>query len=151
MQKINFENLPSTNTPINATNLNAIQDNTESAINSAINSVISTIASLISVDYLDDIEGSITIGNIGIEWGVVQVTPSYGSSPNFYGSVQVNFKNTYKKAPGMFANLGAGYTSVQNVATINVGNTSGNVWMTASVNTARNCRYFVIGQIDDSQ
>lgn len=147
MQKINFENLPSTNTPINATNLNAIQNNTESAINS----VISTIASLISIDYLNDVEGSITIGNIAIEWGVVQVTPSYGSSPNFYGSAQVNFRNTYKKAPGMFANLGAGYTSVQNVATINVSTTSGNVWMTASANTTRNCRYFVIGQIDDSQ
>ncbi len=33
MQKINFQNLPSTATPINATNLNAIQSNAESAIN----------------------------------------------------------------------------------------------------------------------
>ena len=29
MKKINFENLPSTNTPINATNLNLMQDNIE--------------------------------------------------------------------------------------------------------------------------
>ena len=33
MQKITFEDLPSTNTPINATNLNAIQTNAETAIN----------------------------------------------------------------------------------------------------------------------
>ena len=33
MQKITFENLPSTNTPINATNLNAIQDNVEAVFN----------------------------------------------------------------------------------------------------------------------
>ena len=33
MQKINFQNLPSTTTPINATNLNAIQTNAETAIN----------------------------------------------------------------------------------------------------------------------
>lgn len=33
MQKINFQNLPNTTTPINATNLNAIQTNTENAIN----------------------------------------------------------------------------------------------------------------------
>lgn len=33
MQKINFENKPSTNSPINATNLNALQDNVENAIN----------------------------------------------------------------------------------------------------------------------
>lgn len=32
MQKINFENKPSTNTPINATNLNTLQDNVEDAI-----------------------------------------------------------------------------------------------------------------------
>lgn len=32
MQKINFENLPSTNTPINASNLNLMQNNIESAI-----------------------------------------------------------------------------------------------------------------------
>lgn len=34
MEKINFENLPSTNTPINAENLNLMQDNVENAINS---------------------------------------------------------------------------------------------------------------------
>ena len=34
MQKITFQDLPSTSTPINATNLNAIQNNTETAINS---------------------------------------------------------------------------------------------------------------------
>lgn len=33
MDKINFKNLPDTTTPINAENLNAIQDNTEIAIN----------------------------------------------------------------------------------------------------------------------
>ena len=33
MQKINFQDLPSTTTPINATNLNAIQTNAEDAIN----------------------------------------------------------------------------------------------------------------------
>ena len=32
MEKINFENKPSTNTPINATNLNSLQDNVEIAI-----------------------------------------------------------------------------------------------------------------------
>lgn len=33
MQKITFENLPSTNTPLNASNLNTLQDNVEDAIN----------------------------------------------------------------------------------------------------------------------
>lgn len=34
MDKINFENLPSTNTPVNANNLNDMQDNIEDAIDS---------------------------------------------------------------------------------------------------------------------
>lgn len=33
MDKINFQNLPSTETPINADNLNKLQDNVENAIN----------------------------------------------------------------------------------------------------------------------
>lgn len=38
MEKINFENLPSTKTPINATNLNLLQTNVETAINSIVES-----------------------------------------------------------------------------------------------------------------
>ena len=39
MQKINFENLPSTNTPISAENLNQLQTNVENAIPTNINIV----------------------------------------------------------------------------------------------------------------
>ena len=39
MQKINFENKPSTVSPINATNLNALQDNVENAINELVSSL----------------------------------------------------------------------------------------------------------------
>ena len=35
MQKITFKNLPSTNTPLNATNMNLLQDNVEDAIDEA--------------------------------------------------------------------------------------------------------------------
>lgn len=38
MEKIIFEDLPSTNTPINATNLNLLQTNVETAINSVVES-----------------------------------------------------------------------------------------------------------------
>lgn len=36
MNKINFQNLPNTTTPVNATNLNQLQTNVENAINEAI-------------------------------------------------------------------------------------------------------------------
>lgn len=38
MQKINFQNLPNTTTPVNATNLNLLQTNVETAINQLIES-----------------------------------------------------------------------------------------------------------------
>ena len=145
MQKINFQNLPNTTTPLNAQNMNAIQDNAETAINQ----VASALNNLIQLGTFTDANGSFTIGSIGVEFGTVTVTPSSGSSPDYYGSTSVTFVNTYAKAPGMFANLGAGFQSVKNVATINVSTTGGNVWMTASAQTARTCRYFVIGELAD--
>lgn len=54
MQKINFENLPSTNTPINATNLNAIQDNAENEINSLRNDFSKKIIQMIKSENTDD-------------------------------------------------------------------------------------------------
>lgn len=42
MQKITFENLPSTNTPLNASNLNTLQDNVEIAINATISNTYGT-------------------------------------------------------------------------------------------------------------
>ena len=52
MQKINFQNLPSTTTPINATNLNAIQTNAETAIND------------VAGDLSDYVDGTTAMGNI---------------------------------------------------------------------------------------
>ncbi len=40
MQKINFENKPSTNSPINADNLNLLQDNVEDAIDEVSDDII---------------------------------------------------------------------------------------------------------------
>jgi hypothetical protein len=94
--------------------------------------------------------GVLQLGKIGIEWGLVSVAPTSGSTPNYYGSTTVYFENTYTNTPLMIACLAAGYTSVSNVATISVTTTQGNVWMTASATTARNCRYLVIGVLEDN-
>lgn len=133
MQKITFQNYPSTNTPVSADNLNLLQTNVENGISDLVN-IVSSGA----------VTGNVKIGNIGIEWGTVSVTPSSGSNP-YYGSTAVTFANTYAFSPSMIANLGAGYQSVTNVATISVSTTSGSVWMSATATTARTCRYLVIG------
>ena len=62
MQKITFEDLPSTNTPINATNLNAVQSNVEGAFkNTQSNSTTDTY----SCNYINSIveSGSNANGN----------------------------------------------------------------------------------------
>lgn len=46
MQKINFKNLPSTDTSINATNLNLMQDNIESAIDTVASDIPTIVDSL---------------------------------------------------------------------------------------------------------
>lgn len=45
MQKINFQNLPSTTTPVNASNLNTMQSNIESDINSRASRITFSISS----------------------------------------------------------------------------------------------------------
>lgn len=145
MQKINFKNLPDTSTPLNAQNMNAIQNYAEAAINE----VASALNNLIQLGTFTDANGSFTIGSIGVEFGTVSVTPTEGSSPDYYGTTRVNFVNNYAYIPLMLANLGAGYQSVKNVATLNITTTRGDVWMTASVQTARTCRYLVIGELAD--
>lgn len=52
MQKITFQNLPNTTTPINATNLNAIQTNAETAIND------------VAGDLTDYVNGTTAMGDI---------------------------------------------------------------------------------------
>lgn len=50
MQKITFEDLPSTNTPINANNLNAIQTNVESAIGDVSTDVLDLQSSISTIN-----------------------------------------------------------------------------------------------------
>lgn len=53
MQKINFQNLPSTTTPVNATNLNALQDNVEDVFDGDVpmgDIVVSSITSTTGID-----------------------------------------------------------------------------------------------------
>ncbi len=58
MDKINFENLPSTNTPINADNLNQLQTNIENAINEKPN-VVDNLDSISVIDALSANQGKV--------------------------------------------------------------------------------------------
>ena len=66
MQKINFQNLPNTTTPVNATNLNAIQTNVEDVFNGTVpmgNIKVDTVTS----KNLFNIDGEVNVrGNNGV-------------------------------------------------------------------------------------
>lgn len=138
MEKITFENYPSTNTPISADNLNLLQTNVENGI-----------IGLINIVSITAFEGNIKIGNIGIEWGTLDVTPASGSGTNYYGSARVDFANTYAYSPCFMACAGVGSTAINNVSTLNPSRTYGNVWISSTNNQARACRYIVIGVLEE--
>ena len=82
MQKINFENKPSTNSPINADNLNLLQDNVEDAIDEI------TISDIYSTSEIKT--NKIWINSKAIYRKVVDI----GSLPNdSYKSVDHNIEN----------------------------------------------------------
>ena len=58
MQKITFEDYPSTNTPIDAQNLNQVQTNVENAITSLGNSINTTINTITSYSTTEKIVGT---------------------------------------------------------------------------------------------
>ena len=87
MQKINFQNLPSTTTPVNATNLNALQDNVEDVFDGDVpmgNVVVDSIRSknmlnfssfstqtIYGITFTNNGDGSITInGTANQDFGV---------------------------------------------------------------------------------
>ena len=119
--------------------INKVQASDMNEIKSVVNSIVPNISNQANN------EGTIQIGNIGIEWGYVSVTPSSGTSPTYYGSTAVTFKNSYAYTPVMVASCAAGYTSITNVCTTSVTTAGGSVWMSASATTARGCRYLVVG------
>lgn len=67
MTKITFEDLPSTNTPLSASNLNTLQDNVESAINGTISNSYGTSQTIgYSQNYVNDLT-NITTGSSTID------------------------------------------------------------------------------------
>lgn len=84
MNKINFENLPGTNTPINATNMNLLQDNIEDGIEDGINDIKAQVL------YYDDTASytsatlTYSITNYDIIVVIGQSTDGYQCSTTIY-------------------------------------------------------------------
>ena len=119
MQKINFQNLPSTTTPINATNLNAIQTNAETAINDVAAQFVAeeistndflTLASGVQLLYCNVYKmGTLIFGQI-----TLQASTSFGGGTNVFSiKSPYKVKNYFYKICGLanvdWAILSSGY------------------------------------------
>lgn len=107
MEKIIFEDLPSTKTPINATNLNQLQTNVENAISAIVES-----GSNINGSWIKFEDGTmIWWGSITLE--TIEITNSFGSlyrtAGNTYGNV--GFGISFKEKPKIFASLSGNYNA----------------------------------------
>lgn len=105
MNKINFENLPSTNTPINAENLNAMQNNIENAINNILQSGTTN-----NVNYIKYIDGTL------IQYGKVTLQSYTGRSS---GGLTYWSQATTITLPVSFLNVNYSVTTNVNLANMN--------------------------------
>lgn len=84
MQKINFKNLPDTSTPLNASTLNQMQDNIESAINTVASDIPTVVDSLDSdsttnAPSVHAVKNMIKMQDVTISVGVLNSTSTTGS------------------------------------------------------------------------
>lgn len=105
MNKINFENLPSTNTPLNAENLNAMQNNIENAINNILQSGTTN-----NVNYIKYIDGTL------IQYGKVTLQSYTGRSS---GGLTYWSQETTITLPVSFLNVNYSVTTNVNLANMN--------------------------------
>lgn len=116
MQKINFQNLPNTTTPINATNLNAIQTNVENVFNGnevAGNMIVESISSKNMFDKNAVLNNYELIGSGSYAGGINPQTGWYVSD---YIEVEANKKYYLTKSSSgssiCFYNTNKAYVSV---------------------------------------
>lgn len=147
MQKINFQNLPSTTTPINATNLNAIQTNAETAINNVASDIPTKVSDITNdlgfiskVDYAAFISKNATITIEMTAWTPHQIPfgSNAGFSRNgtdfeangnfirckFNGSVLIirEYSDSYSGSHNIITNEGGWINGTQAITTRNVVN-----------------------------
>lgn len=106
------------------------------------------IFELLSIDISStNTSGHATIGKIGIEWGIVYVTPSTASGSLFYGDGTVNFVYKYANIPSCSVSMrGGNYISTLYPSVIEETTSSCAVRVTASNQTERRIRYLVVGE-----
>lgn len=133
MERIDFKNYPDESTPLSAENLNQLQTNIEEAI-----------GNLITIENLDTQQGVIVLGDVRIEYGMLDnlTVPASG-----YESAKITFSKAFSTTPAVFLQEKGNYNIKADL--------SGNTTTEATVNvrsidgyerTGRSIYWFAIGK-----
>lgn len=129
----------SENIPINVSNLNKMDEG---------------IANLNILGTIANSSGSAIIGDIGIEWGTVEVTSGTSGTSSqgttlYTASEAITFKNNYSKIAGVLTGWRSGYLNQASTYANNVSTTGCNIaGFISSANSTRTIGYFVVGIIN---
>lgn len=88
----------------------------------------------------------ILVGDALIQWGYVDITPTSGSSPNYYGTASVSFPVKFDGTPHVTVSTASGYTDIKNVCAYNPTANGVSVMLVSSGQTKRGLRWLAIGK-----
>ena len=110
MQKINFQDLPNTTTPVNATNLNLLQTNVENAIPEVKNTKNSSTTNTYGCEYINkalepdfiikQAEGYRLVWTTGYNEETYEITSAIPTAPTGYtlvGCIEAHFDGNMRK------------------------------------------------------
>ena len=106
MERIDFKNYPDESTPLSAENLNQLQTNIEEAI-----------GNLITIENLDTQQGVIVLGDVRIEYGMLDnlTVPASG-----YDTVTITFSKAFSTTPAVFLQQKGNYNIKFDVSSNNM-------------------------------
>ena len=106
MERIDFKNYPDESTPLSAENLNQLQTNIEEAI-----------GNLITIENLDTQQGVIVLGDVRIEYGMLDnlTVPASG-----YESAKITFSKAFSTTPAVFLQQKGNYNIKFDVSSNNM-------------------------------
>lgn len=112
-----------------------------------LNEANSNLNAIIPIINTESNSGTIKIGKVGIEWGVISINPN----GNGYASEPIVFSNVYKNSPAATACANIGTSAITNVGVFGVSTTGMSIFLVASGSTSRSIRYLVIGELNSEE
>lgn len=91
--------------------------------------------------------GKLIIGDIMIQWGYDNLTPTLGSSPRYYASKAITFPTPYVDTPCVWTCVAGGYSNIVNASYFSSSADGVSLFLTCSEkDVTRTVRWYAIGK-----